>query len=211
MTERTDMNRPTLGIIAPILVLALATMRCPAEAPQTISGRTIAQYASQLTDADRVVRLRAIKSLGAFGNEAGEAIELALDHEDAAMRYTAAVHLGRIGGAPLSRAGQRLAVLATDKTSHAVRMAASFALCKAGKTEQHLPLLIESLSYPERGMACSAAELIGRLGPDAIAAEGRLEDVYAKHRPGTKGGDYHIGGAAKNALRKIQNQSSENQ
>ncbi len=198
------MNRVTLGTIAPLLILALTAMRCPADAPTTIAGRTIADYATQLEDPDRVVRLRAIRSLGAFGPDASDAIRTALDHDDAAMRYIAAVQLGRIGGKPLELAEDRLLELTTDERSQAVQMAASYALCEAGKAEQHLPRLIESLSYPERGMACSAAELIGMLGSDAKAAVAPLEDVYEKNRPGAKGGDYHIGGAAMNALRKIR-------
>ena len=69
---------------------------------------------------------------------------------------------------------------------------------------EDLPLLVETLAYPERGTACSAAELIGRIGPDAAAAIAPLEAAYSKHRPGAKGGDYHIGGAALNALRKLR-------
>ena len=33
-----------------------------------------------------------------------------------------------------------------------------------------------TLKYPERGMACSAAELIGEIGPTAINAAGALEE-----------------------------------
>lgn len=187
-----------------LFTLCLLTVTATGESPATVSGRTIDEYAALLDDTDRVVRLRAIKSLGAFGVDAGDAIRKGLEHDDAAMRYTAAVHLGRIGGKPLELAAARLAKLAADKKSHAVRMAASYALCETGNTAEHLPLLIESLSYPERGMACCAAELLGRLGPDAEAAIEPLEAAYAKHAPGTQGGDYHIGGAAKNALRKIR-------
>ena len=201
---QNDMNRVIFVCLASAFVLGLAQTRAGGEDPTTIAGRTVAQYAALLDDPDRVVRLRAIKSLGAFGLSAGEAIQKTLDHEDAAMRFTAAVHLGRIGGQPLSDAKERLSELAQDESSHAVRMAACYALCETGEIKDHLPLLTESLSYPERGMACTAAELIGRLGSDAKAAVKPLEAAYEKHRPGAKGGDYHIGGAAKNALRKIR-------
>ncbi len=152
--------------------------------------------------------LCAIRSLGAFGVPSATAIRGALDHEDAAMRYVAAVQLGQIGGEPLQLARQRLVELATDERSHAVRMAACYALCESGQVAEHLPLLIDSLDFGERGMACSAAELIGRLGPDARAAVPALETSYEKHRPGAAGGDYHIGGAAMNALRKIRTESA---
>jgi HEAT repeat protein len=177
-----------------------------AQQPTTIAGRTIADYTAQLDDDDRVVRLRAVKSLGAFGEAAGEALISALDHDDKAVQYTAAVHLGRIGGKPLQDAQGQLEQVAKDKDSLAVRMAASFALCRGGATEQYLPILIEGLQYPERGMVCGAAELLGMLGPAAAAAVEPLQQAYEQNRPGVKGGDYHIGGAAMNALRKIQGQ-----
>lgn len=175
--------------------------------PPTVAGRTVQQYDIDLDHEDRVVRLRAVKSLGAFGASAAEPLRDALDHQDAAVRYTAAVHLGRIGGETLKAAQQRLQQLAGDETSFAVRMAASFALCRQGLLEEHLPLLIQGLKFPERGTSCSAAELIGQLGPSADAAIEPLQQIYDRHRPGVKGGDYHIGGAAKNALRKVQTSS----
>lgn len=178
-----------------------------AESPAKVAGRTVEQYADQLSDSDRVVRLRAAKSLGAFGAAAGRPLRKALGHDEPAVRYTAAVHLGRIGGEPLEAATERLSELAKDKSSKAVQMAASFALCRCGeqRMEEHLPLLIERLDYPERGMACSAAMLIGDLGPAAKAAVEPLQATYEANRPGSPG-DYHLGGAAKNALRKIQPQ-----
>ncbi len=175
-----------------------------AEQPTKIAGRTIADYTAQLSDADRVVRLRAVKSLGAFGASAGPALVSALDHDDKAVQYTAAVQLARIGGKSLQDAQEQLKQIAKDKDSLAVRMAASFALCSGGQTEQYLPTLIEGLQYPERGMVCGAAELLGMLGAKAAGAVAPLEAAYEKNRPGAKGGDYHIGGAAMNALRKIQ-------
>ena len=194
------MNR-TLFIVT---ILILPWQAVTAEAPATVAGRSLEQYAELLNDPDRVVRLRAMRSLAPLGEQAGVVIARGLDHDDNAMRYLAAVQLGQIGGKPLDRAAERLSELADDERSLAVRMAASYALCELGRVDQHLPLLVESLQYPERGMACSAAELIGRLGPQAKAAIGALEAAYAKHRPGAKGGDYHIGGAALNALRQIR-------
>lgn len=172
--------------------------------PRAIAGRTIEDYATELKDESRVVRLRAARSLGAFGVAAGDALRGALAHDDAAIRYIAAEQLGRIGGKPLEQANPALTKLANDESSLAVRLAACYALCRAGLVEQHLPLLIETLRYPERGTACSAAELIGNIGPSAAAAIATLEEVHQKNRPGAKGGDYHVGGATMNALRKLR-------
>ncbi len=189
---------------ATVAILLCCCVHAWAEETRLVAGRTIDDYVSQLSDDDRVVRLRAIRSLGVFGADAGEELAEGLTHEDAAVRDLAAVSLGQVGGASLESAKTQLGKLAKDDTSRAVRMAASYSLCRAGLIDEHLPFLVETLAYPERGTACSAAELIGRIGPDAAAAIAPLEAAYSKHRPGAKGGDYHIGGAALNALRKLR-------
>ncbi len=196
-------------LVAAIFCLGSADARVGAAAspaPETIAGKSIGQYAEQLADPDRVVRLRAARSLGAFGEKAGDALRRGLDHDDAAVRYVVAVHLGRIGGQPLELAQQNLDALAKDNSSLAVQIASSYALCCSGEVEQHLPLLIESLNNPIRGIACSAAELIGQIGPAASQAIDALNGIYKQNEPGTGKGDSHLGGAAQNALRKIQNE-----
>jgi hypothetical protein len=120
------------------------------------------------------------------------------------MRYLAATSLGRIGGAGLDAASDNLTVLADDDPSPAVRLAASFALCRAGQSDQRLGMLIDSLQHPDRGMACSAAELIGQIGAPAAAAIPSLRQAYQANTPGSNRGDYHVGGAAQNALRMIE-------
>ena len=198
------MRRLCIPLIACAIGLGSSNESLLAQAPTTIAGKSIEDNVTLLSDADRVVRLRAVQSLGAFGKSAGKALESALDHEDKAVQYIAAVHLGRIGGEPLKAAKTQLEKLAENKDSLAVRLAASFALCRAGEVKKHLPTLVNGLQYPERGTVCSTAELLGMLGKDASAAIEPLEEVIKKHRPGVKGGDYHMGGAANNALRKIK-------
>lgn len=169
-----------------------------------VAGYTLADYAEQIQSEDRVIRLRAARSLAPFGDAAGEILLKSLDHEDAAVRFIAAEQLGRLGGDALEAAVGRLCELAEDESSHAVRLAASFALCRHGLDDTHLPLLIETLDYPERGMACTAAYLIGEIGPYGKAAQKALEKAFEANRPGAPGGDYHLGGAAQNALRKLR-------
>ncbi|QDT13880.1 HEAT repeat domain-containing protein [Planctomycetes bacterium K23_9] len=171
---------------------------------QKVAGRTIDQYQELLGDENRVVRLRAVKSLGAFGKDAGQVLLSALAHDDRAVAYIAAVQLGRIGGDPLQAAVEPLTKLAENKDSLALRMAGSYALCCAGQMDQRLPILIDALSYPDRGTACSAAELIGMLGADAESAIEPLKKVHAANDPAKRNGDYHVGGAAMNALRKVR-------
>lgn len=182
----------------------VATSNATAAPSKTVAGKTVQQYADLLDETSRVVRLRAIKSLGAFGESAGPVLKSALGHSDRAVAYTAAVHLGRIGGEPLAAAIDPLTQLAENEDSLSLRLAGSFALCRAGQIDERLSVLTDALTYPERGMACSAAELIGMLGSDAKAAIETLEEVAANNDAIKRNGDYHVGGAAKNALRKIR-------
>lgn len=144
-----------------------------AEPRATVAGRELAAWVADLGSEHRVVRLRAVRSLAPFGAAAGEALRSALKADDPAVRYIAAVDLGRLAGDPLRLALEKLTVLRADPQHPAVQMAAAFALCRSGNGEGNLSLLVERLEYPERAMACSAAELLEMLGPlpaDAAAA-----------------------------------------
>ena len=192
-------------ILLTVVETTMLGSRAPADDdPETIlAGRTVKAYSAQIVDDDRTVRLRAARSLAAMGPPAEKVLVRSLGHDDPAIRYIAAVGLGRIGGDTLKSAHQSLEALAIDERSHAARMAASFALCRGGDTTKHLQVLIDALNHPQRGVVCAAAELIADIGPPAREATEELLAVYAKNKPGVKGGDYHRGGAAMNALRKI--------
>ena len=195
---------------ASVLACSSGWVVADSSSEHTIAGRTIADYHSQVDDENRVVRLRAVRSLAAFKSAAIDELTKALDHQDAAVRYLAAEALGDIGQAASPQAQQRLTEMAKNDPSRAAKNAASYALCRFGLVDEHLPQLIESLAYPERGMVCSTAELIGKIGPSAAAATKTLQQMTIDHAPGGKG-DYHIGGAATNALRKIQNEQPAQQ
>lgn len=178
-----------------------------------IAGKSAAQWAADLdqpspiTTEHRIIRLRAAHSLVAAGrysddDGAKKILVGLLEDDDAAIRYVAAVGLGDIGGSTLADANKILVAIVEKDTSRAAQMAAAYALCKSDKVDQYLPNLTQRLSYPERGMVCSAAELIGKIGPTAKEAKKDLMTVYEANKAGGKG-DYHVGGAAKNALRKI--------
>ena len=53
----------------------------------------------------------------------------------------------------------------------------------------------------QRGIACSAAELAGLVGPDAMPLAEMMQQEQDKQ---ANGGDYHVRGALQNALRKIR-------
>ena len=173
------------------------------EKSKTIAGRTLNGWAVDLSVKNEIVRLRAIKTIGQFGPEATHVLTKALEDDSNGVRYWAAYHLGRIGP-KAKKAQSKLEKLREDKKAPAVAMVAAFALSRLGLLKENLPLLIERLKHPERGMACSAAELLGNVGPAAKAAIPALEATYHRHERGKDGADYHVQGAAQNALRKIQ-------
>ncbi|MEM9645757.1 MAG: HEAT repeat domain-containing protein [Planctomycetota bacterium] len=170
--------------------------------PDFVAGRSLQEYASDLNSDLRTVRLRALRSLRPFGSAAGSSIRTCLSHADPAMRYLAAVALGDLGEKAVTPSIPDLQKMVKKDASLSVQMAAAYALCQAGHMDDHLPLLIQRVRYPERGMACSAAELIGKLGPKAKMATEELLLIWEANKPKSPG-DYHVGGAAKNALRKL--------
>ena len=147
---------------------------------ETVAGKNAAQYAAELSSENRTIRLRAIKSLLAFGEPAREHLASVLAHEDPAIRYIACVGLGDLAGRMKRESTDvipSLEKLATDDPSAAVQMAAGYALCQAGNVKRGLPILIDRLEAPERGVVCSAAELIGKIGPEASAATETLQRI----------------------------------
>ena len=204
MTQLTNLTHANTVIRTVVLAMMFASsVNAETSSRTTLAGKTVEQYGTELSDADRTTRLRAAKSLSAMGQAAGATLGDALHHDDPAVRYIAAAGLGRMGGESLEDSRESLKNLAKDKRSHAAQMAASFALCRLGETSKNLPILIDALSNPQRGMVCAAAELLGDIGPPAKDATDPLKAIHAKNKSGVKGGDYHIGGASMNALRKI--------
>lgn len=169
------------------------------EAKKEVAGRTLEQWAADLDSDNEIVRLRATKSLGPFGGAATDTLIKALDDKSAGVQYWAAYHLGPIGPKAKAAVGKLKAIKAdTGNVKHpGAALAAAYALCRIEGVKPHIDLLIERTSHTERSMACSAAEFLGMIGPDAKAAVPILE----KHQKGHK--DYHVKGACQNALRKI--------
>ncbi|WP_206036314.1 HEAT repeat domain-containing protein [Crateriforma spongiae] len=167
-----------------------------------VAGRTADDWVGELDSTDRTDRLRALRSLAPMGVSVAPQVGRCLEHDDAAMRYLACSILGDLGPEAVKPFSNTLKRMVKTDPMKSTQMAAAYALCRGGEMEQYLATLTDRLEYPERGMACCAAELIGRLGPDAKDAVPALQKAYRTHKPGG-GGDYHIGGAAKNALRKL--------
>lgn len=171
-----------------------------------VAGRTLGQWVVDLDSPNEFVRLRAVKSLLPFGKAAVPPLSRALGDKHIGVQYWAASHLGDLKTAP-KPAIATLRKMEAGK-NEALAMAAAYALCQIEKPDGHITLLMLRLEYPERGMACCAAEFLGKLGTKAKAAVPALEAAYKRHdrKPGEKGkasADYHIRGASQNALRLI--------
>lgn len=168
-----------------------------------VAGRTLAEWQADLSSSNEIIRLRAVKSLGPFGTDAITILNECLSDESDAVQYWAADHLGAIGqmvAKSKDHAGVSASLKGIIKSSpdKAVAMAAAYALFKIDSSKEHLEIIIQRLSHNERGMACSAAEFLGKIGPPAKAALPELQSKYKDH------GDYHVRGASLNAIRKIK-------
>ena len=192
--------------VAVLLTFVSTKIQSQDQGPQKVAGRTVAEWVADLESESELVRSRAVKSLGPFGKAAIGGLLTALDDKSPAVTYWACYHLGRVGN-DAKAAVKKLKELQSGDSS-AVVLAASFALCKIEKIDGNITHLTERLKSPERGMACSAAELLGEIGPPAKIAVPELEATLKRHdkttggkRPGI---DYHVYGACQNALRRIQ-------
>lgn len=192
------------GLAALLIPLISAPHFPQADAPQSIAGRTLSQWTADLAHPNEFVRLRAAKTLRAFGRPAVPSLSRALSDRHAGVRYWAASHLGDFATASRETVS-RLKSLKSGEHP-AVAMAAAYALCRVDSTDSHIELLIERLESSQRGTACCAAEFLGRLGSEGKPAVAALEAAFERHKRGVRGADYHVNGAAQNALRQILGQ-----
>ena len=199
----TWFNHRLSNLLAVLTFVSALEVQLHAQTPDTVAGRTLDQWSELTTSENRTVRLRAIRSLAPFGSAAGPALTRSLQHEDPAVRYLAAVQLGLLADTALRDAQPQLHVLLADEKHPAVQLAAAFAICRHEPTnEDAQQQLIKALDAADRGTACTAAELLGQLGPAANAAIPALEQAYRQESERSQG-VIHVGKAAQNALRKI--------
>lgn len=180
--------------------LACAQSAKAADPTKVVAGRTLSGWVKDFDSQNELVRLRAVKSLGPFGESAVNALAKCLDDSSDGVKDWAADHLGAIGksDAKHPEAKQVIARLRNLESQKQKAVAAAYALCRLDAPDGHISLLVERLGHPERGMACSAAEFLGKMGPSASAALKELESHFQLNR------DYHVKGACQNAIRKIK-------
>lgn len=142
-------------------------------------GKTLKQWQADLTSAERLDRLLAARAVGEMAaadrRGAAKALFEAMDHEDSAVRYWAAVAVGQMGGRgkPAAKSLRR----ALRDEAPEVRAWAAFALANLGGLEEALPVLRDLLSHPNRGARLQAAHVLDALGPQAAEAADALKQA----------------------------------
>lgn len=172
------------------------------DAVETVAGRTLQQWTADLDSESQTTRLRAAKTVGIFGESAGDVFVEMLDHGDVSVIYHAASHIGdsRVKSEKVLNKLQSLL-----KHQHSsVRVAAAYALCRVDEvSEQYTAILNSALASNERGAACSAAEMYQRIGASARDLGLPALQEALNNR------DYHVKGAAENAIRTVDSKPYE--
>jgi HEAT repeat protein len=168
------------GCLISALALGLACgVGC--SGPQTLAGRTLAEWEQQLSSSNRRERLAAIRAIGEMarldpeGSGALPLVREAMDHEDSAVRYWAVRTVSQIGDAA-STFTDALADALDDEATE-VRILAAYALCRQGQTETGLPVLIDELKSTNGPARLHAAHALEALGEDARPAVEALQGV----------------------------------
>ena len=201
--KRTGFLRNLWKSAALTCVGILAVKLAAANPPSKVAGRALEGWLQDLQFANETVRLRAAKTIGLFGPPAVPHLIRLLEDSDDAVRYWAASHLGNLG-AEATEASEALQRAFQNARSLPVRMAVGYALSRIDRAGPWFPPLYEGAQSPQRSMACAAADFFARIGPPANTALPLLQSIFNKHS--RQGGDYHVRGAVKNAIRAIQNQ-----
>ena len=174
--------------------------------PKGIKPKPTSYWVGHLDYSDSLVRRWAVYTLGRNAKDAGTVVpELLkfLQHDDEGLQLESARAVGEFGSAAML-ATPPLTELASHK-NHEVRMAAARSLNKIDSVAA-VPVLIEQLdaeidhvskSAKHLLVAMTAAELLGKMGPPAIAAAPSLEKAL-------QGSDINIRITAALALNRVR-------
>ena len=77
-----------------VFLVGLLFAECPAAAPKSVAGRSLAEWSAELDAKSRTRRLRAALTLPSFGVDAVKPLVKALEHDDPGVVYWAASGLG---------------------------------------------------------------------------------------------------------------------
>jgi hypothetical protein len=135
-------------------------------------GRPLTEYRKQLSGATGSSRAAILRSIGAFGEDAGVAaseVGQQLTDKDSDVRAAAAWALSQMGPAG-AKAARELAKALADPDP-LVRSLSAVALRSIGpKAAEAVPALIVALSDPEPTVRAPAADALGKMGPAAKSA-----------------------------------------
>ncbi len=120
-------------------------------------------------------RLGEIAANASAGKQALGKLIVAMDDEDAAIRYWGATGIGNIGRDARTAEGRMVAALRDGAVS--VRVAAARALCMMGKPEQALPVLIGALRGEQTWGRLQAAIVLDSIAEQARPAEQALKQA----------------------------------
>ncbi|MEM7560611.1 MAG: HEAT repeat domain-containing protein, partial [Planctomycetota bacterium] len=171
-----------------ILLTAISSQAAtnPFLSANEVAGRNLAGWKKDLSSDNRTVRLRAVKTLGAFDAEAVPTLTELLGDQDVAVQYWAASHLGNIGSAAKSSVPALKGLFGSD--SQPLRMAVSYALCSIEGVDEWSKPLLEGIDSKQREVGCTAADFLARLGPKAKSILGEVEAKHQEYLPNK--GDY---------------------
>jgi len=128
------------------------------------------------------LRLWAAQNFLGTGREAVRAVPALVENlksDHVYVRSAAAAALGRIG--PAAEAGVEPLTESLHDEREYVRSHAAEALWRIRGSDESLRLLIESLSSRDRTAQCHAAKALGKIGPEAQAAEPTLTLLLKHH------------------------------
>ena len=186
-------NRLTPVMVSLALSLTVMTVTNGADTPgipKQLAGKTLAAWVDDLNQGDLRTRLVAVRTLHGFAAPADASLLQACMDQHAAVRFWALTALGdRATGNP-----ETFQSLLKD-SSHPVRVAAAYALCRLKINPQAFDLLQTALAHPSRGLPIFSANWLGKIG-SPLATEAL--STGAKHK------DYHVRNACRQALKAIQ-------
>lgn len=190
MQMNLSLSRYLLGVLC---LMPMAKVYSAPPSPTHVAGKTLAEWMAHYESGDARSRLQAVYAAVRFGLPSQELLTDALSDPGDAVRGKAAEGLGRYGTAA-DEALPALTGLLQDE-SVGVRICAAYAVYRMGARQQALPVLIEALSYNNRGTPIVAADFLGELVvKEAIPALQRA----AKNK------DYHVRNAASRAITNIR-------
>lgn len=145
-----------------------------------VFGRSLADWTRTLNGGAPLVRLKAVASLGLAGEAAVPVLIPALDDPDSAVAYWAAKRLGVMDSPGYEAVAALERTLARSEPS--ARLAAADALCRQGRSDLGVPVLLDAMSHENQFARLFAVTALERVTPRTEAVQQALtaatEDTF---------------------------------